>query len=88
MENNIESFHFEIYTRNEVTLERGWDIKFVVAFGQTKKDAIEVLKNEVPFFDEIITSTAHWNGSTLNENEVKHYAEGKNWYYTDENLVN
>jgi hypothetical protein len=86
--NTLETFSFEIYTKNPVTGETGWDIKFVRAFGKTKKEAINWLKNEVPHFDEIITSTASDNGCHLNEEDLKVYASGRNCYEVTENLVN
>lgn len=83
----LEVFSFEIYTKNPKTGEGGWDIKFIRAFGETKDDAVAVLK-AVPDFDCIITSTSSFNGTPLGQQDMKVYAEGRNWHEVADGEVN
>jgi hypothetical protein len=75
----VESFNFEIYTKNPDTGETGWDIKHVVAFGVSKAAAIGVLKT-IPNFDCVITSTASYNGMPLTPKERELADNGRFWY--------
>jgi len=86
-EKTIEAFTFEIYTKNPLTGETGWDIKFVRAFGETKAEARNWLENTFPNFDCEIASTEHWNGTNLSPEDVEAYARGENWREIDESLV-
>jgi hypothetical protein len=48
----MKASRFEIYTKNELTGETGWDIKFRYVIGE-RKEAMEELKN-TPYFDCVI----------------------------------
>ncbi len=87
MNDQLEVFDFEIYTKDPISGVEGWDIKYIRAFGSDLNAAKKVLQS-VPHFDCIITGTASYNGTTLNENERRHFESGKLWYYTDGKLVN
>lgn len=44
----------EIYTKNPVTGEEGWDIEFVKVYALTQKEVNEILNRELPNFDCVI----------------------------------
>lgn len=82
MNDKLEKFHFEIYTKNPETGEGGWDIKFIVAFGYHKSSAVSVITNDVPNFDEIITSTPQWDGTDVTDADIQEAIKQGNvfWY--------
>ena len=51
---NDELYLIEYYTKNPVTGEGGWDIRFAWVYAKTNQEAREKVKT-VPLFDEVIT---------------------------------
>lgn len=50
----IKAFNFEVYTKNPLTGEEGWDIMFPTVYAESKEAAKAFLKSDYPNFDCII----------------------------------
>jgi hypothetical protein len=48
------TFEYEIYTKNPITGQPGWDIQFITIIANSRKEAKELLRRH-PNFDCIIT---------------------------------
>jgi hypothetical protein len=75
----MKAFNYEIYTKNPITGEGGWDIRFVSVFAEDRTKAKEVLRS-VPNFDIVIL----FNFETdLDDREADFYANGHLYIWTD-----
>ncbi len=74
-----KSYNFEVYLTDPITFENGAEIAFVDVFARSKKEAIEILKNDVPDFDEIILFN---NVTPLDDIQASVYARGRNYSFT------
>ena len=72
MENN--TYTYEIYTKDPLTGQGGWYIKFVNVFAATKKEANALLR-EFPLFDCVIDFIDEKPMSAL---DIRAYANGAN----------
>lgn len=77
----MKAFNFEVYTKNQVTGEEGWDIKFPTIYAETKEEAKAFLKSDYPDFDCIILFNY---GVDIEDGSIdmKHYAEGNRYRET------
>lgn len=66
------SYTYEIYTKDPITGQGGWYIKFYNVFAETKKEA-NALLNSIPLFDCVIDFLDEKPMSSL---DVKSYADG------------
>lgn len=74
----MKAFSFEIYTKNPLTGETGWDIQFVNVFAEDMAAAKQQLKL-IPDYDCIIL----FNHETeLDEFDIDRLAEGYNYRFT------
>ena len=70
-------FNFEIYTKNPVTLESGWNIKFASVFADSKEEAKDKIK-EFPLFDCIILF--NFGGCALDAEEQELFNKGVKFF--------
>jgi hypothetical protein len=75
----MKAFNYEIYTKNPITGEGGFNIRFVSVFAEDHRKAKEVLRS-VPNFDIVIL----FNFETdLDDREEVFYSNGHLYIWTD-----
>jgi hypothetical protein len=69
-------FNAEIYTCDPITGTIGWDIEMVTIYATDRAEARQILKNEHPLFDCVIT----WEGThDATESDKANFANGINY---------
>lgn len=75
----MKAINFEIYTKHPQTGEIGWEIEIPTIFAESKKEAIQFLKESYPNFDCIILHnyTIDIKDGSM---DAKMYAKGLQFY--------
>lgn len=76
-------FVFEVYMKNPITKEEGWNIDFPIVFAEDYNEAKEILKT-IPDFDCIILFD---HCRDINEYYMEFYANGANYILNNDSPI-
>ena len=77
----INTYNFEIYTKNPRTGETGFDIAFINVYAKSNKEAREILKQTPDFDCIILDNSPEWDSVPATKEELRTYRQGYKWQY-------